>query len=92
MIRYCCDRCGRNLGTGPADRFVVRIEVFAAEGPLEITDEDLAQDHRAEIQKVVEELSKTPLDEVEDKNYRAFRFDLCPACHAEYLRNPLPRS
>ena len=89
MIRYRCDKCGKDLPSGTADRFVVRIEVFAAEGPLEITAEDLEKDHRAEIRRTIEQLSKTPLDEVEDKVYRSFRFDLCGRCHAEYLRDPL---
>jgi len=91
MIRYRCDRCGKDLPPGAADRFVVRIEVFAAEGPLEITDEELRKDHQAEIRRLVEQLSHTPIDEVEDNVYRAFRFDLCDKCHAEYLRDPLPR-
>jgi hypothetical protein len=91
MIRYRCDRCGKDLPPGAADRFVVRIEVFAAEGPLEITAQDLQRDHAAEIRRTIEQLSGMPLDEVEDKVYRSFRFDLCGKCHAAYLRDPLPR-
>jgi hypothetical protein len=88
-IRYRCDRCGKDLPAGSTDHFVVRIEAFAAETPLEITREDLAQDHGEEIRRLVDELSRAPLDDVEDSNYRAFRFDLCRDCHAAYLRNPL---
>jgi hypothetical protein len=91
MIRYRCDKCGKDLPPGTADRFVVRIEVFAAEGPIEITTGDLQKDHQAEIRRTIEQLSRAPLDEVEDKVYRSFRFDLCARCHAEYLRDPLQR-
>ena len=91
MIRYRCDKCGKELPPGASGRFVVRIEVFAAEGPLEITAEDLEKDHQAEIRRTIEQLSKTPLDDVEDTVYRSFRFDLCGKCHAEYLRDPLIR-
>ncbi|MBN1489613.1 MAG: hypothetical protein JXA69_06810 [Phycisphaerae bacterium] len=89
MIRYRCDKCGKDLGPG-SDHFVVRIEAFAAASPLEITAEDVEKDHQAEIRQLVEQLSHTPLDEVEDQVFRAFRFDLCGPCHREYLRNPLP--
>lgn len=91
MIRYRCDMCGRPLPRESAGRYVVRIEAFAAEGPLEITAEDLARNHREEIRRVVEELSRMPLDQIEDQVYRAFRFDLCEACHAGYLSDPLGR-
>jgi len=26
---------------------------------------------------------------LEDQVHKAFRFDLCPACYAEYIRDPL---
>ena len=63
MIRYRCDNCGKDLGAGSGDHFVVRIEAFAATEPLEITTEDLAKDHQAEIRRLVNELSRTPLDD-----------------------------
>lgn len=91
MTAYRCDMWGRELPADPCGRFVVRIETFAADGPLEITDEDLQKDLEAEIRRIVEQLSRTPLEAIEDEVYRAFRFDLCPACHARYLRDPLGR-
>jgi len=81
--------CGRLLSPESAERYVVRIEAFAAEGPLEITAEDLARNHREEIRRLIEQLSRMPLDQVEDQVYRAFRFDLCRGCHAVYLSDPL---
>jgi hypothetical protein len=88
-IRYACDRCGRRLEADDPNRFVVKIEVFAAADPLTITDEDLARDHRGEIARLVRQLDRMTPDDVEDQTYRAFRYDLCPACHKAYLAAPL---
>lgn len=88
-ITYRCDRCGKELPEGSAHRYVVRVEVFAAEGPIEITAEDLERDRRAEIERLVDDLSRTPIEQIEDSTYRALRFDLCPECHTAYLRDPL---
>jgi hypothetical protein len=88
-IRYVCDRCGKPLGPNGIDRFVVRIEVFAAADQLVINDEDLARDHREEITQLVKQLDQMSPDQIEDQTYRAFRFDLCRTCQGEYLRGPI---
>ncbi len=89
MTEDRCDICGKGLPVGPEGRFVVRIEVFAPAGPLEITDEDLRTDHADEIRRLIEQLSRMTAQEVEDGVYRLFRFNLCPPCQREYLRDPL---
>jgi len=91
-IRYACDRCGRRLEPDDPNRFVVKVEVFAAADHLDITEEDLKRDHRAEIARILEGLDKMDPDDVEDQTYRAFRFDLCRDCHKAYLRNPIQRA
>jgi len=89
-IRYVCDGCGRVLEGDAPDRYVVKIEVFAAADQLVIRQEDLRRDHRAEIARLVEQLDRMHPDEIEDQTYRAFRFDLCRACHKEYIKKPVP--
>lgn len=89
MDLCACDRCGKPIVAGSGDHFVVHIEAFAAAGPLEITAEDLQKDHTDEIRRILEQLAKMPIEEVENGVYRAFRFNLCAACHRAYLRNPL---
>ena len=88
-IHYTCDRCGKRLEADDPNRFVVKIEVFAAADHVTITEEDLTRDHRAEIDRLVKQLDDMDPDEVEDLTYRAFRFDLCRACHKIYLANPI---
>ncbi len=88
-IHYACDRCGRRFESNASDRYVVRVEVFAAAEPLEISPQDLARDHRAEIQRLAHALDRMNPDDVEDQIYRSFRFDLCRDCHRLYLSDPL---
>lgn len=71
-----------------ADRYIVRIEAFAAAEGLAISEEQLKRDHRAQIQQIIGQLEKADPDQVEDQVYRSFRFDLCPDCHQRYLRQP----
>jgi len=89
MIRYCCDGCGKMMSANDANRYIVRLEVFAAAEGLTISKEDLARDHQAEIEQIVNDLRQADPDQIEDQVYRLFRFDLCSACHRRYLANPL---
>ena len=89
MIRYECDRCGRPLTANGTDRFIVRMELYAAGGPVEFTSDDLNRDHDDEICAVLDQLSAADPDEVEDQTYRCLRFDVCADCHRALLGNPL---
>jgi hypothetical protein len=89
LIRYRCDGCGANLPADGSGRFIVRVEAFAAAGQLEFSEDDLKRDHNTEMQRIIEEAQNTNLDEIEDGVYRSMRFDLCPACHRRYLRDPI---
>ena len=89
MIRYECDRCGQGLGANDAGRFIVKMEVYAAAGPVEFTAENLARDHEADMQQVLRQLQDANPDEIEDQTYRCLRFDLCRNCQRRLLENPL---
>ncbi len=89
MIRYECDRCGRQLTANGADRFIVKMELYAAGGPLEFTEHEVARDHDQEIGEVLDQLSSADPDKVEDQTYRCLRFDICANCHQALLGNPL---
>jgi hypothetical protein len=88
MLHFTCDLCGKELRPGEDDRFVVKIEAFAAHDPAELTEEDLDEDH-------MEAISQLLRDDGEDIEVAAarknFRYDLCPECHAKFLRDPLGR-
>ena len=88
MIRYECDKCGRNMEPNDAQRFIVKMEIFAATGHLDLDSEAVARDSSA-LANVIESLKKANPDEIEDQTYRAFRFDVCDACRRILLDRPL---
>ncbi len=86
-----CDLCGKALLVDEDARYEVRIQVYAAYDPLEITPDDLAQDTRDQIRRLVAQLEGMDPQEVEDSVYKEFLFDLCPDCQRRYIQAPLPR-
>jgi hypothetical protein len=91
MIHFTCDLCGKPLLAEEDARYIVKIEVYAAYDPLEITEADLREDHAEEMKRLIEQMKHLSPEEAEDQVYRKFRFDLCPACQAKYLEDPLLR-
>jgi len=88
MLHFTCDLCGKELQLPDDQRYVVKIEAFAAHDPAEITEADLDEDHMEAVSQILQDDD----DQVEltaaSKN---FRFDLCPDCHKKFLRDPLGR-
>ena len=87
MIRYSCDLCGKDLPVG-SSRYTVRIEVFAA-AEADSTDPDLLNKPDENIQQMLEKREQISRKEIEDGNYRIFRYDLCRQCQLRYLDDPL---
>ena len=87
MIHYSCDLCGKDLPTG-SSRYTVRIEVFAA-AEADTSDPDLLNKPDEIIQQMLEKMEQMSLKEIEDGNYRIFRYDLCRGCQVRYLADPL---
>ena len=88
MIRYKCDKCGVEMGANDSRRFIVRFEVFAAAGHVDL-DAEATREPRKKIEDVVKELAAADPDEIEDQTYRSFRFDLCDACRRTMIARPL---
>ena len=89
MVHYTCDMCGKTLLSDEDVRYVVKVEVYAAYDPLEITDEDLKKDHKQEIADLLSDMNGMDAEELEEGVYKRLRFDLCAACQRRYLANPL---
>ena len=89
MDGLVCDGCGETLLLEDDVRYVLCIEGFAAYDPMEITRQDLERDFESEMKALLERLEKTSAAEAQDQVHRSFAFDLCPACWARYLRDPL---
>ncbi len=91
MIHYTCDMCSKPLLADEDTRYVVKVEVYAAYDPMEITDADLAEDKSEEVQELLEQMADMDAEQLEDQVHKTFRFDLCPACQARYVQDPLSR-
>ncbi|MCP4248197.1 MAG: hypothetical protein GY778_14220 [bacterium] len=89
MIRYQCDKCGRKLAANDAERYIVKMEIYAAAGPLEFEAGDLERDRADELGRLLDQLESADPDAVEDQTYRCLRFDICRACQQQVLNNPL---
>ncbi|MFO0877381.1 MAG: hypothetical protein U0840_08395 [Gemmataceae bacterium] len=89
MLHVSCDGCGKELGHGDKHH-IVRIEVYMAADPTELTEADLDQDHLEAVAEVLREIDasgETPA-ELEAPSQR-LRYDLCSSCRTRYLRDPL---
>lgn len=89
MEGMTCDRCRKPLLVHEESRYIVRIEVLCAYDPMEITEDDLARDHEAEIRRILMRMEGVTEQEAMDQVYRKFLYDLCPPCQREFLRQPL---
>ena len=92
MIHYTCDMCGKGLLVDEDVRYIVKIELYAAYDPMELGEEDLETDHLEEIASIYEQTEGMSEAELEEEIYKTFRFDLCMACHKQYLQDPLFRN
>lgn len=91
MIRYSCDMCGRSLLPEEDDRYVVKIEVYAACDSMDADceDEEFINDFEEDEDESDEEMDNLDQDEIDSIEYKTFRYDLCCKCHSRYLQDPL---
>ncbi len=90
MLHVTCDHCGKQLRAGE-DHYVVKIEVFAAHDPAEITEADLEEDHMEAVSELLRELEGAGQTDGVEPASRRLRYDLCPTCRQRFLRDPLSR-
>jgi hypothetical protein len=90
MQHFTCDLCGKEILAGDDRRYVVKMEVYAAHDPAELTDADLDDDHMEEVSQELAALEDGTAD-LDDlpPTFKALRYDLCPECHKKFLRDPL---
>jgi hypothetical protein len=90
MLRITCDSCGKELRAGE-DRYVVKIEVFAAHDPAELTEADLDEDHMEAVSQLIQQMEDEEVPQALEPASRHLRYDLCPECRKRYLRDPLSK-
>jgi hypothetical protein len=90
MLHVTCDLCGKELLPGDDQRYVLKMEVFAAHDPAEICDADLDEDHIEAVSQLLRDMEDNLADPEEAAPaYKKFRYDLCPECHKKFVRDPL---
>ncbi len=92
MDGLVCDRCGETLLLDSDVRYRVKIEVFAAYDPLEISKNDLQQNIEGKMEKLIRQMEKMDPEELQDQVHRSFEYDLCPDCQRDFLRDPLGKN
>ena len=90
MLHVTCDLCGKVLRPGDDQHYVVKVEVFAAQDPAEITEADLDEDHMEAVSELLREMEDSlgGADDLEQATQH-FRYDLCPRCRQKFARDPL---
>ena len=90
MIHYTCDRCKRQINTHDQTRFIVQIDIQTAASDSEAEYEDDV-DHLNELHQVLEGMQNPSLADEEVESSHHGRYDLCPECHRQFMKNPLGR-
>lgn len=90
MIRYCCDRCKREIDTRFELRYTLTIEIEAAieDETTEIVDD---HDHLDDLQQMLESADDICASPFSDDFYQRKQFDLCKECFCQYIKNPLAK-
>ena len=91
MVHVTCDLCGKELRVQEDQRYVVKIEVYAAHDPHGISEDDLDEDHMEAVSQLLQDDEEGVLDEPEEPARQTRRYDLCPLCRKRYLKDPLNR-
>ena len=92
MIHYICDRCKRRIDPSEQTRYVVQIDIQSAvEQPKPDIEDDI--DQLTELHQMLEGMTEPALvaEQIEDESSHHGRYDLCPECHRQFLKNPLGR-
>ena len=89
MLHFSCDLCGKDLTDGRDSRYVVRMEVYAAADPAQLTDADLSDDQLEAVGQLLRDGDDA--DQEPAPAYKKLQYDLCPGCHKKFLADPLNR-
>jgi hypothetical protein len=84
-----CARCDAELKPGTGNFYVVRIEALADPTPPSFSDEDMKRDHRAEIERLVEQMRELSERELLDQVYRRLILYLCGPCYRQWIEEPV---
>ena len=88
MIHFTCDVCGKDMPAHDHDRFVVHVEIRAADDNGMLSEEDLEEDNLEKVSELLKQAEKTGQDLFEDNVPVRNRYDLCAKCRDRFLKMP----
>lgn len=91
MMHFSCDLCGKDMAPGEDQRYVVKIEAFAAEDPAQLVEADLDDDHMEAVSELLQSLEDGGDSPELPAASKHFRYDLCCDCHRRFIRDPLAK-
>ena len=91
MMHFSCDLCGKDMTPVGVERYVLKMEAFAAATPVELTDDDLETDHVEEMARLLCEMEDADEEPDPLPTCKKMRFDLCRACFGKFVNDPLGR-
>jgi hypothetical protein len=89
MVHFTCDLCGKDLTASGDPRYVVKIEAYPGFDPTQITADDLDDDPMEAVAEILQRDEALSTSDASEPLHKGFRFDLCPACHAKFVKDPL---
>ena len=84
-----CARCGAELTPGKGNFYVVRIEALADPSPPSFSEEDLMQDPKTEIERLLDQMRELSQRELLDQVYRRLIIYLCGPCYRQWIEDPV---
>ena len=90
-MHFSCDVCGKDMSPDGSERYVLKMEAFAAADPAELTDDDLETDHVEAMARMLCEMETADEEPDAPPVCKKMRFDLCAGCFRKFVKDPLGR-
>ena len=88
MRHFTCDLCGDPIHD---DRYVVKMEIFAAFDPDELNESDFESDTLADVSQQIAAIESGQVEAPSAVGAERMRFDLCEGCRTRFADDPLGR-
>jgi len=87
-VSLFCARCAAELKPGEGDFYRINVEAMADPTPPEVSEEDMATDHREQMERLLGAMNNLSEREAMDQVYRRLTFHLCGACYRTWIEDP----